>query len=144
MSEISSVGGGAAGLHDEGRRFSRYLLGSEAPPDVLERYAQGIARLGLFPRSRSDAALLAFVRRRPWCLPLLDAGAAAAERESTLRARLLLMLALCEATPDLAEKFLARPRGRVEAVARVVLLGAVGACKSAAGRLLLPFAARER
>ena len=144
MSHSAIAAEAAAGLHDEGRLLSRYLLGSEAAPDVLERYVRGVVQLDLLPRSRSDAALLAFVRRHPSCLPLLDAGVAAVGRESVLRGRLLLMLALCEATPELAEAFLPRPRHRVAALARVALLGAVGACKGVAGRLLLPFAARGR
>ena len=129
-------------LHDEGRRFSRYLVGSEVAPDVLERYVDGVARLGLAARSGSDAALLDFVHRHAWSLPLLEAAVAAVRRESALRGRLLLMLALCETTPELAEVFLPQPRGRIAALGRVARLGAAGACKAACGLLLLPFAAR--
>lgn len=129
-------------LHDEGRRFSRYLVGSEAAPEVLERYVDGVARLGLAARPGPDAALLEFLRRHPWSLPLLEAAVAAVRRESVLRGRLLLMLALCETTPELADAFLPRPRGRITSLGRVARLGAAGACKAACGLLLLPFAAR--
>jgi len=144
LSDTSIAREVAAGLDDEGRLFSRYLVGRDAPPGLLRRYAEAVERLALVPRARPDAALLRFVRRHPSSLPLLDAAVAVVRRESVLRARLLLMLALLEATVDQADDFLPRPRGRASAVARVALEAAIGACKTAGGLLILPLATRGR
>jgi hypothetical protein len=128
----------------EGRRFSRYLAGREAPPDVLERYAAALERLPLEPRHAADAALLRFVRRNAWSLPPLDAAVAFARRDSVLRGRLLLMLALLEATVELADDFLPRAHARPFALARVALAVSVGAAKTLIGLILLPLASRSR
>lgn len=133
-----------AGRIDEGRLLGRYLAGSEVPVELLRRYAESVERLPLEPRTDSDAALLRFVRRHPWSLPLLDGAVGVARRDSALRGRLLLMLALLEASVEFAGDFLPRPRSWPVAVARVVAAAAVGVVKISAGMLLLPLAARGR
>lgn len=129
---------------DEARLFSRYLVGREASPEVLQRYAEALARLPLEPRRPADRSLLAFVRRHPWSLPPLDAALGVARRDSPLRARLLLMLALLEATVEHAGDFLPRPRARLAVVARVAASASLAALEILAGLLLLPFATRGR
>ena len=129
---------------DEARLFSRYLVGREAPPEVLERYTEALDRLPLAPRDARDRSLLRFVRRHPWSLPLLDAALGVAWRDSPLRARLLLMLALLEATVEHAGDFLPQPGARFAVVARVAASAGLGALEIVGGLLLLPLATRGR
>ena len=129
---------------DEARLFSRYLVGREAPPEVLRRYVEALARLPLEPQHPADRGLLHFVRRNPWSLPLLDAAVGVARRDSMLRARLLLMLALVEATVEFSDDFLPRRRAWPAVVARVAGSAGIGAVKILAGLLLLPLATRSR
>jgi len=129
---------------EEGRLLGRYLIGREVPQELLARYADAVERLPLRPGSESDAALLRFVRRHPWSLPWLDAGAGVARRDSALRGRLLLMLALLETSVDFADRFLPRPRSRASAVARVSALAGLGAVKILGGLVLWPLATRIR
>lgn len=126
----------------EARLFCRYLIGTEASADLLERYAAGCRRLFGGTPEPGEAAVIAFALRRPWSLPFLDAASGLAAPQSELRRRLLLMLALLEACPDHADFFLPEPPGRMRAVARIGRAGLSAAAKAALGLLLLPLARR--
>jgi hypothetical protein len=120
---------------DEARIFCRFLVGREVPEALVDRYESACARLFPDPPDAVDAALLDFVRRHPWSVGALDAATGFLRRESRLRARLLVMAAVLEATPTFADEFLPRSAGRGAVLGRLVAIGC-----AAVARLLLGIA----
>lgn len=117
-------------LHAEARIFGRYLGGRVPPPELIDRYVDAnrilrpaAAAAGAVPAR--DAAVLGFIRRHPWSVPYLDAGAGLLDRDGLLRSKLLVMTAILEASPAFAEEFLPRPSGRLSMAVRLTVLGAV-------------------
>lgn len=125
-----------AQLIDEGRRLGRYLVGRPVPLDLLARYQQ--AHVKRAADLDGDSPALALWRRRPWMLPLLDAGCARWRPEDPLRRKLMLMTAILECTPRYAEHFLPEHRGFWALALRVVWHGACGVVALAGARLLCP------
>jgi hypothetical protein len=93
----------------EARAISRYLVGRECAPAMIERYEKGRALITGMP---GNDAVTGFAFQHPWSLPFLDAAAAVARGGEVLRARVLLMAAVLEASPDFATEFLPREVGR--------------------------------
>src|SRR5262245_29887404 len=110
-------------LRVEGAVLGRYLIGGEPGPVAVDRYVDGWARLFLDPPSPEDRSLLAFVRRHPWSLPLLDAACGLVRPRSLLRQKLFLMLAILETIPGHSTGFLPGPRARSAALMRLALTG---------------------
>lgn len=125
-------------LFAEARLFGRYLVGTEPPGDLVRRYADGVRRL----LDDAPDAIVLFVRRHAWALPWLDAALAVRHPDAPLRKRLILMLAVLEASPGSAERFLREPPRRPALALGLAVRAAVIALKIAAGSLLLPFALR--
>ena len=119
----------------EGRVFSRYLVGREASAGLLRRYAAACREL--LPEQPGRGHVVAFASRRPWSLPFLDAAESLLDRDGPLRQRLLLMLALLEATPEHAELFLPRPRSFPALVLRTATGAAVAAFTILVGVLVV-------
>jgi hypothetical protein len=120
------VSGGAderESLRGEAIVFARYLVGRTPPPDVVERYEQASRRLFPPQLDRSDAALLAFVRRHPWSTSLLDAAAGILRPASALRSRILVMAAILETSPAFADDFLPRSASLVSLLTRLAVHG---------------------
>ncbi len=95
-------------LEADARMLVPYLVGRPASDALCVRYAQAVrARLG----AEADAPVEAWrwVRRHPRTLPLLDAACALRDRRGELRRRVLLALAVVEATPEHAGFFLQSP-----------------------------------
>ena len=125
-----------AGLQHEAQVFARYLLGTDAPPVLVARYVAASRRL--FPGSPApaDAAVVAFARRHPWSVGCLDGASALRRSSGLLRSKLLVMSAICEASPEVGDAFLPR----VVAVPLLLLrLGGAGiaAVTQALGGLVL-------
>ena len=125
----------------EGRLLGRYILGAPPSEAAVLRYAEKTLRL--FAGDTTDFALLRYVARHPWTLPCLDAAAGLVEKDGALRRRLLVMLAILEATPEHAESFLppeAGTPGPLVSSLRLAGWGAVCALQLAGGLILLPVA----
>lgn len=88
--------------------FSRYLLQTDPPAEMIERYVAG-DRL-LFPDQppESDVAVVAFARSHPAAVSLLDAATALLMPDALLRKKILLMAAILETSPRYADEFLPR------------------------------------
>jgi len=133
---------------EEGLLLARYLLGREAPdaaPMAAARYAEGCARLFAEPGAGApDDALARFARRHHWSLPCLDAAAGLLTPRALLRQKLILMLAILETMPALADDFMPRPRPRWLLLLGLARAGAATALKTLAGMALLPLARRAR
>ena len=132
-----------ATLAAEGRRFGRYLTGREPGPAIVERYVRACRTLFATPPVPGDAAVLAFARRHPWSIGLLDAAAALRRPSGALRGRLLVMAAILEATPEFAEDFLPRHLGPVALVVRVASAGIVAVGLAGLGVVLHAAVARR-
>lgn len=117
----------------EARLFSRYLGGRAAPPDLLARYTDAIASLGLDAPAGADARLLAWARAGRPFIGLLDAGCAVLRPRGNLRRRLLVMTAVLEASPDYADRFIPLGGSRLAQTATLALAGTIAAAKLALG-----------
>lgn len=80
----------------ECRVFARYLLRCEPDAYIVNHYATACTTLGLRPSSSFDRTLLSFARIGPLFTRLADSYASLFFRSSTLRKRLVLLLALLE------------------------------------------------
>lgn len=133
-----------ARLEVEARLFSRYLLGGDAAPELIERYIVASRSLLRGPWDPRDAALLGFVHRHPWSVSLLDAACGLLRPTGLLRSKLLIMAAILEASPAHAAEFLPRASSTPSLLARLAALGAVAAGRAFAGLLLYLPASRMR
>ena len=116
-------------LRHEAMVLSRYLIGTPASPQVVQRYVD--AQRVLLPAEADRVT--AFVRRHPRCLALLDAAAAPRGTHAPLRRRLLLMATLLEATPEHAARFLPAPGSRLGVLASLGWHGLRGVAMTALG-----------
>lgn len=129
----------------EARVFARYLVRTEPSPELTARYADAMAALFPEPPAPADAALVRFACDKPWSVPFLDAAAGLVAPGSRLRAKILVMAAILETTPALADEFL--PRNDVPFGTLVVRLAGAGLAAvgyALGGLALLPVARRSR
>jgi len=129
-------------LEAEARIFGRYLVGNVPEPALVARYCAASRTLWPSPPAPRDAAILAFVRRRPWSVGPLDAAAALLDPGGLLRSKVLVMSALLEATPTHADDFLPRAASTPALLWRLTSSGAVAVAQAAIGVLLYRLAAR--
>jgi hypothetical protein len=122
-------------LRDEGERFGRYLNGRPVAPALVDRYVRAMLAKGLVAEGR-DRRLLRFVEMHPAWLGIVDGGLALRRPRSVIRTKLLVMSAILEATPDATSAFLPVRRPRLY-VFRAVFVGFRGACKGAAGAIVV-------
>ena len=129
----------------EARVFARYLVRTEPAPELVARYADAMTALFPEPPAPADAALVRFACDRPWSVPFLDAASGLVAPSSRLRAKILVMAAILETTPALADEFL--PRNEVPLAALAVRLAGAGLAAvgyALGGFVLLPVARRSR
>jgi hypothetical protein len=132
----------AARLEGEARLLSRYLVGAVPAEGLVARYVEACHTLFPAQGSPRDEALLAFVRRHPWSVSLLDAACGLLWRGARLREKVLVMAAVLEASPDFAEEFLPRTAGPLALFVQLAGIGLVAVGRAVAGLLLLPLAMR--
>lgn len=87
--------------------LSRYILGRDASPELLERYVGAHAHLDV-GATDAEHAVLEFAVIHPWSLPCLDAAVALVRPQALLHRKALLMTAILETTPEHADAFLPR------------------------------------
>jgi len=131
-------------LDSEARILGRYLVGGTPEPAVMARYCAACRALWPAPPGARDAALLDFVRRRPWSVGPLDAAAALLDPGGLLRSKVLVMSALLEATPAHADDFLPRSASAPALLWRLASSGTVAVLQAAVGALLYRLVGRAR
>jgi hypothetical protein len=120
----------------EARLIARYLIGEEPLPGEIERWQRAVEVRHAALVGPRDERLWALAMRSGWMLGLIDSGLALADAHSPIRHRLLLMLAVLEASPTHVRKFDSPAYPRVS----LVFLGlrmAGAALRSAAGVVLV-------
>ena len=133
-----------AELEAEARTFTRYLIGRTPPPELVARYCEANATLFTAPVPAVEAGIVAFVRRHPWSVGLLDAAVGLRRPGSLLRNKILVMAAILETSPAFADDFLTRPLHPVVLALRVAGLGTLAVARTLLGLVLYPAAARAR
>jgi hypothetical protein len=118
----------------EARTISRYLVGRDCAPAMIERYTKGRA---LITGASGNDEVIEFGLRRPWSLPFLDAAAAIIPGGEALRARVLLMAAVLETSPDFATDFFPREVNRERLVMELVTSSLAAGARLAVGVPLL-------
>ena len=128
-----------AALRQQARTFGRYLLLEEPVDSVVDAYVQGCADLFGEENALVEDPLVDLASRRPALLPLLDGAVAWRGADELLRRKILLMLAVAEASPGHLDAFGGDPSphspravalelvaGGAKAVLGLALLRAIG------------------
>ena len=130
-------------LRTEAIAFSRYLVGEDPPDELVERYCQANTERLREPVSARDRAVLDFVHRHPWAIPMLDARFALGG-SSLLRKKLLVMMAILETSPAFVERTEQQSLGLPRLASRLAVAGARTAVSVVAGFALSGLIARRR
>jgi len=131
-------------LAEEARIFGRYLVGVTPPPELIDRYRDASTVLFTAPPPPADAALLAFVRRRPWSVGLLDGACALLRPGGLLRSKLLVMSAILETSPAFADEFLPRSLPFLGLATRLAVSGTAAVLRATLGAVVYAVAVRSR
>ena len=123
----------------ECRVFTRYLLGCDPDEYVIDQFAAANTSLNqLSPTNRFDSTLLAFARISPLCARLADSYASLFFRTSTLRKRLVLLLAILETRAPFHHTIDCAPGGNTPLlIGRLSISAAAAVVSLVAGTLLL-------
>lgn len=124
-------------LHrQEAQIFSRYLIGADPTPEMIDRYIRAQATLFGGSEGASDRALCEFARRHPWSLPFLDTASLLVP-QALLRKKLIVMAAILEASPEFADMFLSKPVTPLYLRLRLMAIGMKSAFKFLLGLPIL-------
>ena len=127
-------------LIHECRMITHYLLGQSPSPEIIQRYIEATSTLIPERIPPSDIATVNFVQRHPWSLPYLDAASALLRPQSVLRSKILLMMAVLEATPQFTDAFIPEFFSIPQFLWRMAGYGISSALKVTIGILVYPFA----
>lgn len=116
--------------------LARHLVGETPRPEEIARWKSAIVAQRADLVSARDRALWARIERFPWLIGPVDAGLALADPHSAVRHRVLLMLAVLEASPHHTRHFLSADRGPLSLLALIPRL-ALAALRSALGLILV-------
>lgn len=115
--------------------FARYLAGSVPDERTVTLYMKAM-KLRQVHLSARDDRIIRFVLRHRWALGFVDSALALNEPRSALRQKLLVMTAILETRPALADLFLPRERSVLYWFA-AGWIGFRAVMKMIAGRILL-------
>jgi hypothetical protein len=127
-------------LRTEAHVFGRYLVGEPPSEALVERYR---AANHCIPAVDGDDEVVAYARRHPWSVSLLDAAAGLTAADSLLRRKLLVMTAIVETTPELAGKTEPRALGLPQLTLRLGIAGVRTALEAALGLALTAMVKRR-
>lgn len=100
-----------AALERECRTFTRYLVGRDPSPYVVEKYCEAHATLPAFRGGLFDEQLTRVARWRPLAAFAADAYARFFAPRGALRKKLVLALAILETSPPFFREFERPPGG---------------------------------
>jgi len=96
-------------MREEAIVISRYLVGKQAPEDLLTRYINANAALNLQLEDQ-ERKVWEFCVKSPALVSLLDAGLSLSKPQSILRKKIYLMFAILESSVAFTEHFLPQQR----------------------------------
>jgi hypothetical protein len=131
-------------LKKECRIITRYLVGQPPSRGQEQRYVEGVAILPVDGATSEDMAVAEFAFSHPGSLPYLDAALGLIRPHSLLRSKLLLMVAVLEASPDCCHAFLPREVSASRFWVEMTQYGVSSAARALIGLVLYGFAARSR
>ena len=143
MLNLNQVDNTAALAH-ECRAITRYLVEQEPSQDLISRYIEANAVLFTDEASGPDLAIIAFVRKKPWSLPFLDAVSGLMRPNSLLRNKILVMIAILEATPQFSDFFLPESFSIPQFFWRMAGYGISSMAKFLIGVFIYPFAVNAK
>lgn len=128
-------------LDAECRVFTRYFIGEEPSPYVMQKYRQAHAVspvLAACPVTRFDIVSLGLVHRFPSLVGLVDAYTSAFRKQALVRAKLILLLSLLEVSAPSYRHFdTPEPCSRVRLAALLVWRGLLSVATLLLAALLL-------
>jgi len=99
----------ATSSRQEAELFGRYLLGRGPNERSILLYEDALKKMNITSEGK-DMKILLYIFSHPWSLKYLDAGLALFRRESPVRRKICLMLAILETSPEYSRYFLTEKR----------------------------------
>ena len=95
--------------------YTHYLVGCKASEELCARFESGVAIK--FGETGNENAIVLFVQKNKWALPLLDSATGWFAPEHPLRQRLILAFAILETTPEFAAHFAPKKQSYLQLIA---------------------------
>jgi hypothetical protein len=119
----------------EAQIFAKYITGKPGNIIIYQHYANGVSMLKLAFNTREER-MMGTLRKRPFLLPLCDAGLAILSPQCTLRKRLLLMFALIETDKNFTTDFISITNNSFP-FTRLLIRGCAGVLKAITGVIFI-------
>ncbi len=129
------VGNADPRLRNEAVFVTRYLIGAEPAPELIDRYCRANQELGCIPTD-ADQAFLEFAGKHPWSLPYLDSALGLLDTRNLLRKKILIMMAILETTPAYVDQTEQIAAGKVRIAAELVRGGLLAGASTLLGAAL--------
>ena len=126
---------GADNISKEARIFARYLTGIRVNDASAFLYQKAIEARDLVCERR-DKKLENFVLRFPFWIGFIDAALALTDKQSVLRKKIFVMLAVLEASPEYTKYFLAK-KGSFFTMIRICAVGTMSVYRFIFGFFLI-------
>lgn len=127
-----------AQLAREARVFGTYLIGEAIHDGAVELYQRAHQTL-TFELDAKEKRLLALALNHPFWIGSIDGGLALLKRRSHLRKKLYYLLAILEASPHHAHKFISSESTWIAAIFRLAFFGVRAVFRALTGCLLYVF-----
>ena len=131
-------------LQREALMIGKYLLGKVPVEPVIERYILGAKTLFRDLPQSLEIEIEVFLRRHPGTLPFLDAACALFYPKRLLRNKIILMVALTEATPEYCDEFFPSTFSKLSFLWTTITLGVTTIVNAAVGGILLAWISLKR
>jgi hypothetical protein len=119
----------------EAEIIGKYLSGRKINSQAKELYINAVES-NSFKYSRKDLKIQAFFARFPFMIGMLDGGSALVFRQSVLRKKIFLMLAILETIPEYASIYFCR-RQSVLFLVKYFFTGLRGVVRGVCGAVLV-------
>jgi len=121
-----------------------YLVDEAPSQEIISRYIMGNSSLLSDPQLEEDLSILNFIRQFEWVLPFMDAACGILRPRSLLRKKILLMVAILEASPYYTNHFLPEVVSLSHFFFSMMRYGVQTGVKVVLGLCIYPIAKRAR
>lgn len=121
----------------EAELFGRYLLGRPPSGECVALYEAANDKIGIVLDAK-DSKILEFALANPWAIGCIDQGLALFKRDSNVRRKIFVMLAILETSPDYSGYFLPAERSPLYLL-YIAWVGISASMKAVIGGLILKF-----